>query len=56
MALSIYDIIMQASHGHIDGLTKLSFKHIRRCGSEEELEEAVSQMEAAGGYGNLPDD
>lgn len=38
-----------------DRITLSEFTHIRNCGSEEEIAEAVARMEAAGGYDCLED-
>lgn len=55
MSESIYDIINSLVNLG-NKLTKEEFKRIRSMGSEEELIDAVSKMEAAGGYENLEDD
>lgn len=49
-SMSVYDFLMLSAQRK---LTKEEFKRIRNEGSTEELERAVEQMMAQGGYDNL---
>ena len=51
MSGSVFDFIQIMAS--CDKLTKEKFKYIRNNGTEEELEEAIAQMEQMGGYENL---
>ena len=51
MSGSIFDFIQIMAS--CDKLTKEKFRYIRNNGTEEELKEAVAQMEQMGGYENL---
>lgn len=53
MGMTMLDWIRIHSNG--DVITKTEFTQIRNCGSPEEIADAVSRMEEAGGYDNLED-
>lgn len=56
-ARSIYDAIeILIAYEKCPAPTKERFKYIRNHGTEEELQEAVEQMLAAGGYDALADE
>lgn len=52
MGMSMLDFIIAEAQPK-DELTLEQWTYIRNNGTPEEIEEAVSQMEAQGGYGNL---